>query len=147
MMRMLKSFSISASALTLQRLRMDVIAQNIANAGTTRTAAGGPYRRRLVVAQEVSGISSFSRQLSESKGRLAAGGVMAVRIAEDPSAFKMVYDPGHPDADELGYVAMPNVDTVREMTDMISATRSFEANITAFNASKNMAMKALEIGR
>lgn len=146
-MRMLKSFSISASALTLQRLRMDVIAQNIANAGTTRTADGGPYRRRLVVAREASGISSFSRQLSESRGRLAEGGVMAVRITEDPSPFKMVYDPGHPDADELGYVAMPNVDTVREMTDMISATRSFEANITAFNASKNMAMKALEIGR
>jgi len=146
-MRMLKSFSISASALTLQRLRMDVIAQNIANAGTTRTVEGGPYRRRLVVAQELSGGSSFSRQLSESRGRLTTGGVMAVRIAEDPTDFKMVYDPGHPDSDELGYVAMPNVDTVREMTDMISATRSYEANITVFNASKNMAMKALEIGR
>jgi len=126
---------------------MDVIAQNIANAGTTRTAAGGPYRRRLVVAQENSGISPFSRQLSESRGRLAVGGVIAARVIEDPSSFKLVYDPGHPDADELGYVAMPNVDTVREMTDMISATRSFEANITAFNASKSMAMKALEIGR
>ncbi len=146
-MRMLKSFSISASALTLQRLRMDIIAQNIANAGTTRTATGGPYRRRLVVAQEVNGMTSFSSQLLKSRGKLTEAGVIASRITEDPSPFKLIYDPGHPDADELGYVAMPNVDTVREMTDMISATRSFEANITAFNASKNMAMKALEIGR
>jgi len=146
-MSMLKSFSISASALTLQRLRMDVIAQNIANAGTTRTAAGGAYRRRLVVAQEVGGINSFSRHLSDSTNRLGSAGVKAVRIVEDATPFKMVYDPGHPDADELGYVAMPNVDTVREMTDMMMATRSFEANITAFNASKSMAMKALEIGR
>ncbi len=146
-MRMLKSFSISASALTLQRLRMDVIAQNIANAGTTRTATGGPYRRRLVVAQEVNGMTSFSSQLLKSRGKLTEAGVIASRITEDSSPFKLIYDPGHPDADELGYVAMPNVDTVREMTDMISATRSFEANITAFNASKNMAMKALEIGR
>jgi len=146
-MSMLKSFSISASALTMQRLRMDVIAQNIANAGTTRTAAGGAYRRRLVVSQEVGGINSFSRHLSDSTNRLGAAGVKAVRIVEDTTPFKMVYDPGHPDADELGYVAMPNVDTVREMTDMMMATRSFEANITAFNASKSMAMKALEIGR
>ncbi len=146
-MRMLKSFSISASALTLQRLRMDIIAQNIANAGTTRTATGGPYRRRLVVAQEVNGMTSFSSQLLKSRGKLTEAGVIASRITEDSSPFKLIYDPGHPDADELGYVAMPNVDTVREMTDMISATRSFEANITAFNASKNMAMKALEIGR
>jgi len=143
-MSMLKSFSISASALTLQRLRMDVIAQNIANAGTTRTAAGVAYRRRLVVAQEVGGIDSFSGHLAN---RLNAGGVKAVSIVEDPTPFRMLYDPGHPDADELGYVAMPNVDTVREMTDMMMTSRSFEANITAFNASKSMAMKALEIGR
>lgn len=143
---MIRAFSISASAMTLQRLRMDVIAQNIANAGTTRTLAGGAFRRRQVVAQEIAP-DSFQAQLSVSMANREAGGVRVQSIVEDPSPFRMVYDPGHPDADELGYVAMPNVDTVREMTDMMMATRSFEANVTAFNASKSMAMKALEIGR
>jgi len=146
-MKMFRTFSISASALTLQRLRMDVIAQNIANAGTTRTLAGGPYRRKLVVAQEVAAPNSFEDRLRTENSRISPGGVKAVAVVEDQSDFKLVYDPGHPDADELGYVSKPNVDTVREMADMMAATRSFEANVTAFNATKSMAMKALEIGR
>ncbi|NLO82749.1 MAG: flagellar basal body rod protein FlgC [Clostridiales bacterium] len=144
---MFKAFDISASALTMQKLRMDVIAQNIANAQTTRTDTDQPYRRKIVVVEENRFNKSFSQYLAESGVEFSGSGVKASRIAEDPSPFKMVYDPGHPDANEEGYVLMPNVDTVREMVDMISATRSYEANVTAFNASKNMAMKALEIGR
>ena len=144
---MFKAFDISASALTMQKLRMDVIAQNIANAQTTRTDTDQPYRRKIVVVEENRFNKSFSQYLAESGFAFSGIGVKASRIAEDPSPFKMVYDPGHPDANEEGYVLMPNVDTVREMVDMISATRSYEANVTAFNASKNMAMKALEIGR
>lgn len=144
---MFRAFDISASALTLQKLRMDIIAQNIANAQTTRTETGEPYRRKVVVVREAQYAQPFSQYLQESLRRFSSGGVKAVRVQEDPTPFKMVYDPGHPDANEDGYVQMPNVDILREMVDMISATRSYEANVTAFNASKNMAMKALEIGR
>lgn len=143
----MKSFDISASALTLQRLRMDVIAQNIANAQTTRTENGTPYRRKMVVVQEQSSGMPFSQYLSESSRKLASSGVKAIRIIEDRSPLKRIYDPSHPDADEEGFIEMPNVDTLKEMVDMISATRSYEANVTAFNAAKGMAMKALEIGK
>jgi flagellar basal-body rod protein FlgC len=144
---MFRAFDISASALTMQKLRMDVIAQNIANAQTTRTENGEPYRRKVVIVREDQCVKPFSQYLLESGAKFSGSGVKAVRLQSDPSPFKRVYDPGHPDADEEGYVSMPNVDTVREMVDMISATRSYEANVTAFNASKNIAMKALEIGR
>ena len=144
---MFRAFDISASALTMNKLRMDTIAQNIANAQTTRTADGQPYRRKVVVVGEKEFAKSFSQYLAESGVRFSGSGVKAVRIQPDPSPYKRVYDPGHPDADEEGYVLMPNVDTTREIVDMISATRSYEANVTAFNASKNLAMKALEIGR
>ncbi|MDN5276513.1 MAG: flagellar basal-body rod protein FlgC [Clostridiales bacterium] len=144
---MFRAFDISASALTLQKLRMDVIAQNIANAQTTRTETGEPYRRKVVVVREEQDTKPFGQYLQESVKAFSGGGVKAVRIQGDPTPFKRVYDPGHPDADEDGYVLMPNVEILREMVDMISATRSYEANVTAFNASKNMAMKALEIGR
>ncbi|HOK42039.1 MAG TPA: flagellar basal body rod protein FlgC [Thermoclostridium caenicola] len=147
-MAVFNAFSISSSALTAQRLRMDIISQNIANVNTTRTADGTPYRRKTVVFAEREG-TSFSQYLSEaSKGRyLAGGGVRVSAIVEDPSPFREVYDPSHPDADENGIVRMPNVEIVTEMVNMISATRAYEANITALNASKSMASKALEIGR
>jgi len=142
-----KSMQISASGMTVQRLRMDVIAQNVANMNTTRTAAGGPYRRRLVTVQENIESTPFSQYLAHSKNAFSGKGVKATAIVEDPTPFKRVHDPGHPDADEEGYVLMPNVDTLKEMVDMISATRSYEANVTAFNAAKSMAIKGLEIGR
>lgn len=148
-MGLFNSFNISASALTAQRLRMDIISQNIANVNTTRTAEGTPYRRKTVVFQEKEAEIPFSRYLSEqSRNRyLAGGGVRVTGIAEDPTPFKEVYEPGHPDADENGIVRMPNVEVVTEMVNMISATRAYEANVTALNASKSMAVKALEIGR
>jgi flagellar basal-body rod protein FlgC len=142
------ALDIGASALTAQRLRMDTISQNIANANTTRTEDGTPYRRRLVVFQERSQGIPFSAYLSaSSKERYVGKGVKVSAIVEDSSPFKKVYDPGHPDADQEGYVEMPNVDTVTEMVNMISATRAYEANVTSINTTKSMAMKALEIGK
>jgi flagellar basal-body rod protein FlgC len=148
MMSFFNAFSISSSALTAQRLRMDIISQNIANVNTTRTEDGTPYRRKTLVFQEREGIP-FSQYLSSaSKERyISGGGVRVSAIVEDPSPFREVYDPGHPDADENGIVQMPNVDVITEMVNMISATRAYEANVTAMNASKSMASKALEIGR
>lgn len=148
-MGLFNSFNISASALTAQRLRMDVIAQNIANVNTTRTEDGTPYRRKTVVFQEKEADISFAQYLSEQSRQryLAGGGVRVTAIVEDPSPFREVYDPSHPDADENGIVRMPNVEIVTEMVNMISATRAYEANVTALNASKSMASKALEIGR
>lgn len=142
-MSFLSSMDISGSALTAQRLRMDVIAENIANAETTRTANGQPYRRKFVLMGEKE--NSFSQYLNRA---MAAGnGVKVTRIVEDNSPLTPVYNPSHPDADENGYVYKPNVNTVTEMIDMMSATRSYEANITAVNALKNMAFKSLEIGK
>ena len=132
---------ISASALTAQRMRMDVISENIANADTTRTENGGPYRRRVAVMGEQQ--LTFSSVLKQATG----GGVAVTQIVEDMSDFEYDYDPNHPDADANGYVAKPNVDKAEEIIDMMSATRSFEANVTALNATKAIAMKALEIGR
>ena len=148
-MGVFSSFEISSSALTAQRLRMDIISQNLANVATTRTESGDPYRRRTVVFQERAGTPSFSSYLSDaSRQKLGIGqGVRVSAIVEDDTPFREVYDPGHPDADENGIVRMPNVDTVTEMVNMISATRAYDANITAMNATKSMAMKALEIGR
>ena len=138
------SLDIGASDLSAQRLRMDVISQNIANSNTTRTEDGTPYRRRDVVFEE----RKFSDYLTESsKEKLTGSGVRVASIVEDQTPFKRVYDPGHPDADEEGYVEMPNVDVITEMINMISASRAYEANVTAINTTKSIAMKALEIGR
>lgn len=141
-MGMFNSLRINASGLTAQRTRMDVVSQNIANANTTRTDAGGPYRRKEV---------SFEPLLQSRMEDLAAGiihqGVRVAGISEDQRPPRMVYDPGHPDADVNGYVAYPNVEIVREMADLITSVRAYEANVTAFNASKNLFLKALEIGR
>jgi flagellar basal-body rod protein FlgC len=148
-MRLSNSFDISASALTAQRLRMDVIASNIANAETTRAQfVNGqwvPYTRKLVV-MEPQG-QSFADVLNARMRGQAGEGVKVTGIYHDPSPYKRVYQPDHPDADENGYVLMPNVDVLKEMVDMLSATRSYEANVTALNASKAMITKALEIGK
>lgn len=142
----LKSLDISASALTAQRMRMDIISQNIANANTTRTESGEPYRRRVAVLSEKRR-SPFSAYLRNAGNAFTGNGVIVSQIATDMSGFKYDYDPEHPDADESGYVRYPNVNEAQEMIDMICATRSYEANVTALNATKSMAMKALEIGR
>lgn len=142
------ALDIGASALTAQRLRMDTISQNIANANTTRTEDGTPYRRRIVVFEEKTQGIPFSEYLTaSSRERYVGKGVKVSKIVEDGSPFKKNYDPGNPDADAEGYVEMPNVDIITEMVNMISATRAYEANVTSINTTKSMAQKALEIGR
>ncbi|MDH8676637.1 flagellar basal body rod protein FlgC [Fusibacter bizertensis] len=141
------SINVSASGLTAERLRMDLISENIANANVTRTASGTPYRRKVAVfrAQEA---NSFEQMLNSASGTSTVGnGVEIAGIVEDQSAFKKEYNPNHPDADENGYVNLPNVEVVNEMINLISASRAYEANITAVNTTKTMAMKALEIGK
>ena len=148
-MSMFGGMEISASALTAQRLRMNVTAENLANAETTKGADGNPYSRKEVTLQSVSG-GGFGSQLSAAMGSgsgVAPGGVQATAISEDQTNGKLVYDPSHPDADEQGYVRMPNVDTVTEMVDLIDAQRAYEANVTAMSASKQMFAKTLEILR
>ncbi len=147
-MSMFGGMEISASALTAQRLRMNVTAENLANAETTKGADGNPYRRKEVVLQSVAS-GGFGAQLGAAMGKsgVTPGGVQATAIAEDPTDGKLVYDPSHPDADAQGYVRMPNVDTVTEMTDLIDAQRSYEANVTAMSAAKQMFSKTLEILR
>jgi flagellar basal-body rod protein FlgC len=144
-MGFLSGMNISGSGLTAQRMRMDVIAENIANVDTTRGPDGNPYTRKYVVLEERNG--SFAEVLKNSATGRTDGGVRVTEIGDDPAPFQLVYDPDHPDANEEGYVEMPNVDITQEMVDMISAYRSYEANVTAFNAYKDMAVKALEIGR
>jgi len=144
-MSFLDSMSISASALTATRLRMDVIAENMANSNTTRTENGEPYRRRYVVFQEKTNDREFASFFN--KAQSSAGGVRVLRIGTDMSEFKYDYNPSHPDADEDGYVRYPNVEVVQEMVDMMSAYRAYEANITAINTFKDMAVKTLEIGK
>mgnify|MGYP001241601165 CR=1 FL=1 len=150
-MRMFQALEASASALTAERLRMDVIANNLANYRTTRTAEGGPYRRRVVVVQErPNTTNTFAEALAREAGRPAEPGlgVRVREIVEDPSPFKEVLDPTHPDADPVtGIVRLPNVDLLQEITDLMLAQRMYEANLTALNAAKSMAMRALEIGR
>lgn len=149
-MTMFHSMNTTASALTAQRLRMDVISSNMANVDSTRGADGNPYRRKMVVLEPKEGsFSSFlNKAMGSSREEGAGNGVKVSKIKEDTETpFKMVFDPEHPDADQNGFVAYPNVDPLREMVDLISATRSYEANVTVFNASKSMMMKALEIGK
>lgn len=141
-MGMFDSFHISASALTSQRLRMDTVSANIANAQTTRgrlvDGEWQPYTRKMTVLQE----APFRKQMDAVNG-----GVQVSQIIEDDAPYKLTYNPNHPDADERGYVQMPNVDLLKEMVDLMGATRSYEANIAAMNASKAMLVKAMEIGK
>jgi len=146
----MSAFDISASGLTAQRVRMDVIANNIANAQTLVTKEGGPYRRRSVVFEAMG--RHFNESLTQAHRRLSriiGGGVKVNKIIEDQTlnAFTKIYDPSHPFADSTGVVLRPNVNVVQEMVDMIDASRAYEANVTALNSSKQMMTKALEIGK
>lgn len=132
-----KILTISASGLEAQRVRMNIIAGNLANAQSTHSPEGGPYRRKDVV---------FSEILDSVSGK-GSGEVQISGIIEDQRPFQMIYDPQHPDADAEGYVQLPNVNLLEEMVNMMSASRSYEANVTAINSAKSMAHKALEIGR
>lgn len=149
-MAFLNSLNINGSALTASRLRMDVISENIANASTTRTENGGPYRRKMVVYEPASNENSsfasmFQKNIDNQSS--SAKGVKVTAIVEDQTPFTTKYDPTNPDANAQGYVLMPNVDPVTETLDMMSVTRAYDANLTALNAVKEMASKALEIGR
>ena len=139
------AIDVAASGMTAERLRLDVISNNIANVNTTRTADGGPYRRQYVVFEPRQGdASSFSQVMS---GQLQLNGVRVSGIRKDDSPLRMVYEPGHPDADAEGYVRMPNINIVTEMVDMMTASRAYEANVTSVNVAKSMMLKALEIGK
>ena len=146
-MSFLSSFDISASGMTAERQRLDIASENIANSETTRTASGGTYRRKMVVLEEVPSTSfrtKFNRLLNRTASK---GGVKVTEIVEDQRDLNPVYNPDHPDANEEGYVMMPNVDLVKETVDGMADTRAYEANITAFNAMKLMAQRALDIGK
>ncbi len=147
-MSLFGAIDISGSGLSAERLRMDVTAENLANAQSTRGADGQPYRRKEVVLQQRDG--GFGAALNTAMARGASnggGGVEVAGIVEDQSAFRLVYDPGHPDANAEGYVEMPNVNSVTEMVDLISASRGYEANVTAIQAAKSMFTKTLDILR
>ncbi len=153
-MSLMNSLNISASGMTAQRTRMDIIAQNVANVNTTRDENNKPYIRQTVTFVEQGNTNSnFEQMLNAKKTGLGYSpsigkGVKISSIVEDHvAAMKKVYDPSHPDADEEGYVTYPNVNTVTEMTNLIDANRSYEANVTAFNATKNMALRGLDIGQ
>lgn len=150
-MAFLRSMDIIGSGLTAQQLRLDVIAENVTNMNTTRTEGGGAYRRKMVVLQAQGGRDPFQTVLARAygggKGRSLNGGVVVQEIAEDPSDLKLVFDPTHPDANEEGYVELPNVDLVKEITDAMAATQAYSANVTALNTLKAVVAKALEIGR
>lgn len=146
-MGMFQAFNISASGMTAERFRTDIIAENIANIHTTSTESGEPYRRKVVTFSEKK-VTPFSQYYSTSKNALVGNGVKVASVTEDyETEFVATYDPANPDADENGYVYYPNVNTVTEMTNLIDAIRAYEANATAFEASKNMAQSALSIGQ
>ena len=147
-MGMFDSFNINASGLTAQRYRMDVIAENVANANTTRTEDGSPYKRKVVSFEEKNGsYENFDTIFGRASRRFKGHGVAVSGTYEDKSEGNMVYDPAHPDADENGYVIYPNVNIITEMTNLIDASRSYEANATAFEASKAIAKQGLTMGQ
>lgn len=144
-MSFLNSLDIAGSALTAENYRMSIISQNIANSAMTRTANGGPYIRKQAVFQEKE--MDFSSVLKGELDQISSGGVRITEVVESDNPLVPVYDPSHPDADENGYVMYPNVNRTEEMADLMAATRAYEANITALNAVKAIAAKALEIGK
>lgn len=153
-MAFLSSMNIVGSGLTAQQLRLDIVAENVTNSNTTRTENGGAYRRKMVVFESETNKDSFRAAMARAANGLApnagfekAGGVRVTEIVEDQSPLKLVYDPTHPDANEEGYVELPNVDMVKEMTDAMAATQAFSANVTALNALKAVVAKGLEIGK
>lgn len=143
-MDFLTALHISTTGLTTQRMRLNVISTNLANVNTTRTPKGIPYRRKVVL-MEAEPVEDFDSALNSQSEALC--GVRVSEIVEDTTPFKRVYSPGHPDADEMGYVSLSNVNVITEMANMMVAKRSYEANVTAISATKGMALKALEIGR
>jgi flagellar basal-body rod protein FlgC len=149
---MFNSLNISASALTAQRLRMDVISSNIANASSTRgklvNGEWEPYRRKMVAMEPRE--KSFNQVLNgelQKQSQNSLQGVRVTGIVDDQTPFKLVYDPSHPDATVEGYVRLPNVDLSKEMVDLLASSRAYEANVTSFNTGKSMMLKALDIGR
>ena len=154
-MAFLSTINIVGSGLTAQQLRLDIVAENVTNSTTTRTENdGGAYRRKMVVFQSETGRDGFREAMAKaayglapSGGRSTIGGVRVTQIAEDPSPLRLVYDPTHPDADEEGYVEMPNVDIVKEITDAMAATQAFSANVTMFNSIKAVVADGLQIGK
>ena len=154
-MAFLSTMNIVASGLTAQQTRLDIVADNITNATTTRTEnGGGSYRRKMVVFESETGRDGFRMAMAKAaygmapnRGYDTIGGVKVTQIAEDPSPLRLVYDPTHPDANEDGYVEMPNVDTVKEITDAMAATQAYSANVTAMNTLKTVITQGLEIGR
>ncbi len=158
-MSFLSTINIIGSGITAQHLRLDVISENVTNINTTRTEGGGPYRRKVVVFQSQDGArrDNFRAALARAQFRQngvvsnagydTTGGVRVVEIADDPSDFKLKYDPTDPDANEEGYVELPNVDLVKEITDAMAASQAYSANVTAFNVLKGVISSGLEIGR
>lgn len=146
-MGLFSSFNISASGMTAQRLRMDLIANNLANANTTRTKDGGPYKRQVPVFALKNAAPFLPDFFTAGPNKIAAGGVKVEAILKDPTPPRKVFSPDHPDAQEDGYVDYPNVNVIMEMTDLIAASRAYEANVTAFDALKTVTNLALEIGR
>jgi flagellar basal-body rod protein FlgC len=143
-MDFLTALHISATGLRAQRTRMNVIAENLANVNTTRTNRGIPYRRKVVL-MEAEPVEDFDSVLSSQSEALY--GVKVSEIVEDTTPFRRMYSPGHPDADQMGYVSLPNVNVVTEMTNLMLVRRSYEANVSVISAAKGLALKALEIGR
>ena len=143
-MDLFNTIKISSTALKAQQIRLNTVSSNLANAETTQTPEGGPYKRKTVVFQ--SDGSPFSENLDQEL-RGSVQGVKVTSIRADQAAPRIIYNPGHPDANEEGYVSMPNINVLEEMADMVSATRAYEANINTIQASKRMALKALEIGK
>ena len=153
-MAFLSTLNIIGSGLTAQHLRLDVISENVTNINTTRTEEGGPYRRKVVVFQAMDGRETFRDVMARTvngvvsnRGQENTGGVRVIEIAEDPSDFKLKYDPTDPDANEDGYVELPNVDLVKEITDAMAASQSYSSIVTTFNVVKNVISAGLEIGR
>ena len=146
-MALFQAFNISASGMTAERFRMDTISENIANVNTTRTEDGTPYRRKVVTFAEKT-VTPFSSYYQNARARMVGNGVKVTSVTEDTTTdFIKEYDPSNPDADEDGYVSYPNVNTVTEMTNLIDASRAYEANTTAFEASKEIAQSGMSIGK
>ena len=144
---MFKAIDISASGLTAERFRMNIISNNIANANTTRTESGEPFRRKLPVFQARE--DSVSEKLSGNlfSNVQSGNGVRVMSVVEDDTKFKMIYNPGHPDANKEGYVKMPNVDVIKEMVDLISASRAYEANLSIVDTTKTLVQRLLNLGK
>ncbi len=145
--------NVVASGMTAQQLRLDVVGENVTNSTTTRVAGGeGAYRRKMVVFEAETGRDGFRRAMARASSGMvpsgqAAGGVRVAQIVEDPSPMKLVYDPTHPDANEDGYIEMPNVDMVKEIADAMAATQAFSSDVTMFNTMKTVITDALQIGK